>query len=67
LVTAEHGIYAASRVLRHSDVSTTARHYTDLKTRPVIDVGGWLTGSEKVVQLPKQEPEAEPRKKKAAR
>ncbi len=27
LVTAEHGIYAASRVLRHSNVATTAAHY----------------------------------------
>jgi hypothetical protein len=36
LVTAEHGIYAASRVLRHSNVVTTASHYTDLKSRPTI-------------------------------
>jgi integrase len=65
LVTAEHGIYAASRVLRHSDVSTTARHYTDLKTRPVIDVGGWLTGAENIEQFPT--PQSEPgRKGKAA-
>jgi integrase len=42
LITAEHGIYAASRVLRHSDLSTTAAHYTDLKTRPTIPVGDWL-------------------------
>ena len=42
LVTAEHGIYAASRVLRHSNVATTAAHYSDLKTRPVINVGGWI-------------------------
>jgi integrase len=43
LVTAEHGIYAASRVLRHSSVATTAAHYTDLKTRPTMAVGSWLT------------------------
>jgi integrase len=42
LITAEHGIYAASRVLRHSDLATTAAHYTDLKTRPTIPVGEWL-------------------------
>jgi integrase len=35
LVTAEHGIYAASRVLRHADVSTTARHYSDHLRNPV--------------------------------
>jgi integrase len=43
LITAEHGIYAASRVLRHADLSTTAAHYTDLKTRPTIPIGEWLT------------------------
>jgi integrase len=43
LITAEHGIYAASRVLRHADLATTAAHYTDLKTRPTIAVGDWLT------------------------
>ena len=43
LITSEHGIYAASRVLRHADLSTTEAHYTDLKTRPTIPVGEWLT------------------------
>jgi integrase len=43
LITSEHGIYAASRVLRHADLATTAAHYTDLKTRPTIPVGEWLT------------------------
>ena len=51
LVTAEHGIYAASRVLRHSDVSTTARHYSDLKTRPVVNIGGWISNADNVVSL----------------
>jgi integrase len=54
LVTAEHGIYAASRVLRHSDVSTTARHYSDLKTRPVVNIGGWISNPETVVSIAKQ-------------
>ena len=44
LVTGEHGIYAASRVLRHSSVATTAAHYSDLKKKPVVNVGGWLLG-----------------------
>jgi integrase len=42
LITSKYGIYAASRVLRHADLSTTAAHYTDLKTRPTISVGEWL-------------------------
>ena len=52
LITAEHGIYAASRVLRHSNVATTAAHYTDLKTRPTIAVGAWLK-PENVVAMPR--------------
>jgi len=56
LVTAEHGIYAASRVLRHSNVATTAAHYSDLKTRPVVDVGAWLL-PENAIPLPKEESE----------
>ena len=51
LITAEHGIYAASRVLRHSTVATTAAHYTDLKMRPMIAVGAWLK-PENVVPMP---------------
>jgi integrase len=42
LVTRKYGIYAASRMLRHSSVATTEAHYTDLKSRPVINVGNWL-------------------------
>jgi integrase len=49
LVTAEHGIYAASRVLRHSNVATTAAHYSDLKTRPIVNVGGWISNQNKNV------------------
>jgi integrase len=59
LITSEHGIYAASRVLRHADLATTAAHYTDLKTRPTIPVGEWLM-PENVVPM-------KPRKKARAR
>ena len=55
LITAEHGIYAASRVLRHADLSTTAAHYTDLKTRPTIPVGEWLM-PKNVVPLKRNRP-----------
>ena len=72
IFTAEHGIYAASRVMRHSDVSTTARHYSDLKTRPVVNIGGWLTEGEKVTEFPSQdktkvEKPSKSRKKKVAK
>jgi integrase len=55
LVTAEHGIYAASRVLRHSNVATTAAHYTDLKTRPVVNVGSWLNRPENITSITSEE------------
>jgi integrase len=55
LVTAKHGIYAASRILRHSTVATTAGHYTDLKERPIIAVSSWLT-QENVIELPTAKP-----------
>ena len=43
LATELHGIYGASRLLRHSNIATTEAHYTDLKSRPVVDVGAWLS------------------------
>ena len=52
LITAEHGIYAASRVLRHADTSTTARHYTDLKIRPTIAMGDWLAAENVIPMAP---------------
>lgn len=42
LIASEHGIYAASRFLRHSDISTTARHYADQKTRISVGLGAFL-------------------------
>jgi integrase len=53
LITSEHGIYAASRVLRHADLATTAAHYTDLKTRPTIPVGEWLMPENVVPMKPR--------------
>jgi integrase len=69
LVTAEHGIYAASRVMRHADVSTTARHYSDLKTRPVVNIGGWLVEDQNITDFPSQDKNeiAKPRKKRVAK
>ena len=42
LVATEHGIYAASRFLRHSDITTTARHYADHKARISVGLGKLL-------------------------
>lgn len=45
LVATEHGIYAASRFLRHSDITTTARHYADHKARISVGLGKLLDTS----------------------
>jgi len=42
LIVTEHGIYAASRFLRHSDITTTARHYADHKARISVGLGKYL-------------------------
>jgi integrase len=42
LVATEHGIYAASQFLRHSDITTTARHYAVHKTRISVGLGKLL-------------------------
>lgn len=42
LVTTKHGIYAAKDMLRHSDISTTARHYADHKSRISVGLGAML-------------------------
>ena len=33
VIADEHGIYAASRALRHADIGITTRHYADTKRR----------------------------------
>jgi hypothetical protein len=48
-IAAEHGIYAASRLLRHADIRTTASHYLDKKKRGTAGMGHLLSG--KVVEL----------------
>lgn len=41
-IATQHGIYAASRFLRHSDITTTARHYADQKERISVGFGAFL-------------------------
>jgi integrase len=41
-IATNDGLYQASRFLRHSDVSTTARHYIDLKNKPRPGLGKLL-------------------------
>jgi hypothetical protein len=41
-IATDYGIYAASRFLRHSDITTTARHYADQKDRVSVGFGKYL-------------------------
>jgi integrase len=63
LITQEHGIYAASRALRHSNVATTAAHYADKKARTTVDIGGMLNPPN-VITLPVAESETEKNRKR---
>jgi integrase len=42
IIAAEHGIYAASRLLRHADITTTAQYYLDKKKRVTTGLGRLL-------------------------
>ncbi len=42
VIATEHGIFAASTFLRHSDITTTARHYADQKKRIKLGLGKLL-------------------------
>jgi integrase len=50
---ATHGIYAASRALRHSSIAISAAFYTDSRARATVGLGHLL--SPKVVEFPRQE------------
>ena len=44
-----HGIYAASRALRHASVAVTAAHYVDKKSKVTSGLGAVL--SDKLIEL----------------
>jgi integrase len=56
LVVSSHGIYAASRHLRHRDIGVTSAFYADKKTRVAIDTASLLkateTQPENIVSMP---------------
>lgn len=45
-IATQHGIYAASRFLRHSDITTTARHYAEHKGLISVGLGKLLMGDQ---------------------
>jgi len=54
LITTEQGIYQASRFLRHSDMTTTSRHYSDLKGRQAPGLGRFWTVSAQPSPIPEK-------------
>jgi hypothetical protein len=45
----KHGLYAASRALRHANVGITAAHYLDKKSRVTSGLGAVLGG--KIIEI----------------
>jgi hypothetical protein len=54
IIATEQGIYAASKFLRHSDITTTARHYADQKARINVGLGKFLDTTIKPAKKSKQ-------------
>jgi integrase len=48
----KHGIYIASRMLRHSDIQVTAAHYLDKKSRKTVGLGSLLKNGREPSKLP---------------
>jgi hypothetical protein len=46
-----HGIYSASRALRHADIAVTSSYYTDASARGTVGLGH-LLAEQKIVPLP---------------
>jgi hypothetical protein len=54
LVNEKFGIYAASRALRHSDITTSARHYIAKKERVTVGLGHLLAEATTPQAVPEQ-------------
>ena len=48
-------------------MATTAAHYTDLKTRPSVAIGSWLTPANVIAMPPQSLPPPSPSIKKQVR
>jgi integrase len=60
LVAHTHGLYAASRALRHSDVQVTAMHYLDKKERISVGLGAILAAAKQPDNVIPMSPPAAP-------
>jgi integrase len=52
-IASQHGIFEASRLLRHADITTTRNHYLDGRKRVTIGLGPMLTAKSEGEQQPK--------------
>jgi integrase len=50
-VCAKHGIYAASRALRHSDIAITSQHYLDKRKSTPVGLGALLSIARNIIKL----------------
>jgi Phage integrase family. len=50
-ICAKHGIYAASRALRHADIAITSRHYLDKRESARAGLGRFLSKPSNVIRL----------------
>jgi integrase len=53
-VNAKHGIYAASRALRHADIAITSQHYLDKRQSTRAGLGALLKKPKNVVSISKK-------------
>jgi hypothetical protein len=51
-LTAAHGIFAASKALRHADISITNAFYADTKSRVTVGLGHHLNAPEEKIKTP---------------
>jgi integrase len=50
-VCAQHGIYAASRALRHADIAITSQHYLDRRESARAGLGRFLSKASNIIKL----------------
>src|SRR5260370_31588268 len=50
-VCAKHGIYAASRALRHADIAITSLHYLDKRESARVGLGRFLSKPSNIIRL----------------
>jgi hypothetical protein len=50
-----HGLHAASRALRHSDIHDTNEYYTDSRARATTGMGHLLKSADNAVEFAAQE------------